>query len=304
MAGTALPQNNSAVRTIGDSGIPYGCARNLAALEVAGKGQFVSVNSSGYAFLNDGTQANCVSCGVQYPAEQSDVSSIAGQASYRGWQGFIDGNPASTITNDGFTDANYPAVGYIANANTLGALAAYAASGAPVKRSIGGIVFGLDSGGAPLVWTGPEAWIVATALLVTQNAVFGERHIPQDAMASTASTETIMTSPIVAPGVVTGITITPNAALTADPTNNAVLTITKRDSLGVQSPVVVETATTTTAAGGTGNWTAWQPVKFTLSGTAANLNRLATDYFTLGITKGGAGVQLPDSAIAIIGKVG
>lgn len=106
-----------------------------------------------------------------------------------------------------------------------------------------------------------------------------------DAMASTATAETPVGFTYRAIDVVE-IKIHPLAALTGDPTNNAVFTVSQRDSNGVNQLTV---ATLTTTA----SWVAFKPVSLVLSGTAANLILAAGSGLSVAITKGGTGVVVP-----------
>lgn len=141
----------------------------------------------------------------------------------------------------------------------------------------------------------------ATALASNQNAqaeaakVFGDRYAvtksAADAMANTATAETATAWRSVAyAGKVTSVIVNPTAALTGDPTNNAVITISKRDAAGANALTV---ATLTTTA----SWVAGTAVAFTL--TSANVALVAGGSLTLTITKGGSGVVVPISEIII-----
>ncbi len=84
-------------------------------------------------------------------------------------------------------------------------------------------------------------------------------------------------------------------ALTADNTNNAVLTLAKADGLG-GSATTVATLTTNVASG---NWVADTFKSFTLSATAANLLVNDGQILTLKKTVGGTGVVVPISFFTI-----
>lgn len=109
-----------------------------------------------------------------------------------------------------------------------------------------------------------------------------------DAAASTATAETVLAI-VPAAATVTGVRFVPIAAVTADNTNNAVITVSKRTAAGA-SKTTVATLTTNVAGG---SWTAWVAKAATLSGTPANLEVEANAVLSIEITKGGTGVQLP-----------
>lgn len=90
----------------------------------------------------------------------------------------------------------------------------------------------------------------------------------------------------------------PAAALTADNTNYATITVSKRTSAGGTKTTIASVATT--IAGGTGNWTAWAPVPITLSATTADLTIAAGSSITYEIAKAGTGVQLPAGTVVLI----
>jgi hypothetical protein len=128
--------------------------------------------------------------------------------------------------------------------------------------------------------------------------VFGDvykiRKTAADAMASTTSAEN--TTPweyVHYSGNVYAVYVHPTAALTGDPTNNAVLTLSSRDASGATQTTV---ATLTTTA----SWVAGTPVAMTL--TAANVAIVAGGSLTLTIAKGGTGVVVPISSIVIFAE--
>lgn len=89
--------------------------------------------------------------------------------------------------------------------------------------------------------------------------------------------------------------IVPGAALTADPTNNATITVFKRTAGGAATAVAVG-VTAASGANATGSWTAWVSVPMTLvSGAFVS----AGDVLTVSITKGGSGVVVPQGTIEI-----
>lgn len=88
----------------------------------------------------------------------------------------------------------------------------------------------------------------------------------------------------------------PSAALTADNTNNATLTLSKRDTAG--GTQVTAAAETTNVA--SGSWVAFTPKAITLSATVANQKLAAGEQLTLTIAKGGTGVIVPAGTLEIV----
>ena len=95
-----------------------------------------------------------------------------------------------------------------------------------------------------------------------------------------------------AKAVVTAVKFVPRLAVTADPTNNTIYTLTNKVA-GAGSTSV---ATRTWAAG---NSVASTPESFTLSGTAANLLVGAGDNIEVVKTHGGTGLVIPDGLLII-----
>lgn len=91
------------------------------------------------------------------------------------------------------------------------------------------------------------------------------------------------------------VVVCPGGALTADNTNNAVLTLAKADGAG-GSATTVATLTTNVASG---NWVADTFKSFTLSATPANLLVNDGQILTLKKTVGGTGVVVPISFFTI-----
>lgn len=115
--------------------------------------------------------------------------------------------------------------------------------------------------------------------------------VAADGAASTATAETpIFTAAF--PTVLKSITIVPGAALTADNTNNAVITFARRDA-GGSNKVTIGTLTTNVASG---NWVAWTDK---VLASLANTTLTAGQHVTMEITKGGTGVAVPISTVRI-----
>jgi hypothetical protein len=113
-----------------------------------------------------------------------------------------------------------------------------------------------------------------------------EKAAADGAAATTTAESTIIRAPF-ALGVFAAYYV-PAAALTADNTNFATITIAKRDVNGANS---VTLATVTTQITGSGNWTAFKPVPIPLQSTAVNL--AAGEVLTVTIGKSGSGVVVP-----------
>jgi hypothetical protein len=91
---------------------------------------------------------------------------------------------------------------------------------------------------------------------------------------------------------VASVQLVPSAAITADPTNNAVYTLT-RHTAGASATTV---ATRTWAAT---NSVALTPENMTLSGTAANLLLAAGDTLTAIKTVNGTGLVIPNLLLVV-----
>lgn len=112
-----------------------------------------------------------------------------------------------------------------------------------------------------------------------------------DAMAADTSTIAAMKVPFNIK--IVEATGCPNTTLTADNTNNAVITLAKADGAG-GGATTVATLTTNVASG---NWAADTFKNFSI--TAANAVVLDGQILTLKITKGGSGVVVPISSYTI-----
>jgi hypothetical protein len=98
---------------------------------------------------------------------------------------------------------------------------------------------------------------------------------------------------------VTGVTIAPAHSLTANDTNFATITVRKRDAGGTGPTTVATAQTTTSGAGGTGNWSPFAEVPVPLSGTPADLQLTAGQELTVQITKSGSGVAVPECVLVV-----
>lgn len=120
-------------------------------------------------------------------------------------------------------------------------------------------------------------------------------HIVEDKAADGAANTTTAENSLGAvfeSGTLVDAYVIPDAALTADDTNNAVITISKRDSAGANKTTIA-TITTNVASG---NWVQFARKALTLS----NVTIAAGSSFTYEIAKGGTGVQLPALRIALV----
>jgi hypothetical protein len=91
---------------------------------------------------------------------------------------------------------------------------------------------------------------------------------------------------------ITGVYFTPRSSLTADNTNNVVVTVRYRDGIGGGSSTIV--AYTSNVAGG--GMTAFQHKSL---GTPANTNLAMGNIITLEVGKGGGGVTFPSGILTV-----
>lgn len=126
-----------------------------------------------------------------------------------------------------------------------------------------------------------------------------------DGAAGTATAETAIG--LIGPGpqaiALGAVQIHPAAALTADATNNATITVNKRTAAapGTAVPIAIG-VTAPSGANSTGSWTAWQAVPLTIQ-TGAGSFVSPGDAITITITKGGTGVVVPQSYVAGYTKI-
>lgn len=95
-------------------------------------------------------------------------------------------------------------------------------------------------------------------------------------------------------GEVTTVYAVPDGALTADDTDYVVITVGKRTSGGARTKVA-ESTTQTSGSGGTGDWTAFDPVPIEIDSAEVSEG----DALTLEVTKAGAGVSVPELALTV-----
>lgn len=293
---TATPQYLGGVQFVTEKqAIPGAFSRPLAASAQAGKGQFVTVSpSTGYAALNDGTVPLQISAGQADCVDLSDTSTTAALARVRTTLRFFYGLPASTSSNDGFTDADVCVPFYIKDENTPAKLSNLSGS----NRSLGGVCFGLADDGTPLLWSGPIAHILARAILLAQTAIGGWYGHAVDAMVSSTTAEKAMhRHPL--HGVVTSITLTSLGTIVADNTDYVQINVYKADGAGGTHVLL---GTYDSRAGQQGALAAGVPKSFGLSVVAGALNLLETDILSYEVLKAGAGKVVPVSTINVVQK--
>lgn len=294
-------QLNGGIKFLTESqAIPGYFARFLGASAQVGKGQFVSVSpSTGYASLADGTIPNQISGGIGDFSELSDTSTTAGLAMARLSDRMACGLPASTSSNDGFTDADFGVPFYCKDENTPGKLSNLSGS----NRPLGGLVFGLniEEGGSsptPILWTGPVAHLVARATLVTQAFMGGWYAHPVDAMASTTTAEkTIYRQQV--HGVITGVRFTTLGTLAADNSDYVTINVYKADGAGGTHVLV---ASYDSRAANQGALAAGVPKAFALSAVAGALNLLETDILSYEVLKANSGKIVPVGTLEVVQK--
>lgn len=281
------------------SAIPSHIGRPLAANAQVGKGQFVTVSlATGYASLNDGTVPNQVAAGNGDYSDFTDTPNpTAGSAGVRCNQRWVYGLPASALSNDGFTDADFGVPFYIKDENTPGKLSNVGG----VNRSLGGMVFGLASlygSTTPMLWTGPVAHALARATLVT-NALLGgfASHI-LDATAGTTTAEKAMVRfPV--HGVITAVEYQSMGSLAANNTDYVTINVYKADGLGGTHVLV---ASFDSRAANQNGMAAGVTEAFALSAVAGALNLLETDILTYEVLKAGAGQVVPVGTLRVVQK--
>jgi len=118
-----------------------------------------------------------------------------------------------------------------------------------------------------------------------------------DGAAATTTAETDLNVPVPRAAVLRAVRLTPQgAAITADATNNATITVSKRDSTGGNLTTV---ATLTTNVAGLGGATLAQRATAAFVLTGANTRITAGSSLTFSIAKGGTGVVVPISMLSI-----
>lgn len=207
----------------------------------------------------------------------------------------VEARPApvaqSTTAGDYYADSDAPAVAYAADNDTMGALG--------TNRSIAGLFLGIDEvSGDAILWPGRVAHAIAVALGVAKYPGALWQKAAADATAGTATAESLIPRHPRKERVV-GIEFVPAAALTANDTDYATLTVYKRAAAGGSQTALA--SITTKITGGSGNWTAFVAVDF---GTIATPDLLVGDNLTLAITKAGSGVAVPIGFLRVKTAIG
>lgn len=117
-----------------------------------------------------------------------------------------------------------------------------------------------------------------------------------DALASTATAEIPVGVAVNASKLVKAYYL-PGAALTADDTDYATITVSRYTAAGGSKTTIASLTTETTAGGGTDDWTAKVPVALTLS---ASTDIAAGALITYEVAKEGSGVALPAGSLVLV----
>jgi len=277
--------------------LPVGDEVPLAASVVLSKGGYVmAAPATGYCSPGSASTSGQIPMGICNPAEQITASSVAGAS-----RAAVDlrpfwGNPSSTISNDGFTDADVCTPFYVAGAKTPGKLGFSTA-----KRSLGGLVLGLDPLGTstPVQWCSPVAYKIAQSALVSEACTFAV-----DAFALTGNTtraEASLPRDSAVAGTVTQIRIAADAGFTAHDTNYWTITVSKRTAAVPGTAVVVATADLKVAFG---SLTAFKYADLTLSTVAGATDILPGDVITVTCTAQTTAAAIARLTVEVIAKVG
>lgn len=159
---------------------------------------------------------------------------------------------------------------------------------AALRASTGPFPYKIDPVTVTPAAASPIVTLQATSIDPTQWA-----KTAADGAAGNATAETVIGRAAFALPIGHTFYFNPAAALTADNTNNAVITISKRTGGG--GAVTVATLTTNVAAG---NWTAWTAVPIVSTAAVA-----VGDVLTITITKGGTGVVVPAGVLTASGQM-
>jgi hypothetical protein len=302
---TATARRNSVQFLSDHNAFPAGLFRPLVASAQIGKGQFATVEQTyGRAKLNDGTTPYEVAGGIGDYSELSDTSTTAGLAEARLTHRFVTGLPSSTVSNDGFTDADFCVPCWLADENTPGKLSHTGADSTLVNRPLLGLVFGADriyGTGTPVVWSSPVAWAVARGVLMAEASVVASAQFT--CSANTTHTESVLARRNSCHGQVSQVRITCDNGFTASDTQYWTVLVQKRTSTTPGTPVTVATATLqTTGGGGIGTITAFKYLAVTL-GTGTALDVIEDDVFTVTVTSAGTSAALTNFTVEVVMKV-
>lgn len=136
------------------------------------------------------------------------------------------------------------------------------------------------------------SWVPVDGKLGLTKYVFHQSK-SADASAATATSEHVLCQASKAISL-TKISYCPDAAVTANDTNFATLTISVRNADGSNQQTVA--AINTKITGGTGNWVAFSQIDF---GSLSVIELSALQPITLTITKSGSGVVVPGGVFLI-----
>jgi len=268
----------------GGTPLPFQIRRPLA--QDCARGQLLQINSAGNAVRCDGVTPNLKAFG---PADRDQLAGTdPTDAAMAAWQNFVSQYLPSTIANDGPTDTSIAQVVWGVDTKTVGLLSNYNGD----NRSMIGLVYGFDGDNVPtpLIWSGLVAWCVARGVHIADHKSRAWYSIA-DASASTATTERVIPGESLH-GQITAITFT-GAAVAADPTDYATITIAKRGSADAYaSATTIGTYDTRATPTGQGAITAFTPASFSLSVVAGALNVLEDDIITITVTKAASGKTL------------
>lgn len=197
----------------------------------------------------------------------------------------------SATEGDSFVDGDAPALAYAASNREIGKLG--------TNRSVGGLFLGLDEDtGMAILWPGRIAHAIALGLAMAKAPGCLWQKAAADAAAGTATAESLIPR-LGRQERIVGIEFVPAAALTANDTDYATITVRKRDGAG--GAAVVVATLTTKITGGSGNWTAFVPVSL---GTITAPDLLSGDLLTIEITKAGSGVAVPIGFLRVRTAIG
>lgn len=281
------PQQNGAMAPFGDAAIPPQLDFPLDADAQGGKLQFITIDpSTGLASPADDNTPGQIAAGLQFPDELSATASENGAATIRVTQRAAVCLSPSTIANDGFSAADVGVPVWIASTNTPGKLSHTSTK----NRSLAGLCLGLATyGGTAIRFIGGVVGqLLGRAAMMADSSPFAWFTIT-DAAANTATAERAIPSSKIH-GVVSSVTFA-GAAVAANNTDYVTITIKRYTEIDSYAAGIT-VATYDSRAANQGAIAAFTPAAFALSGTAANLNRLESDIFTITVVKGGSGKQL------------
>ncbi len=262
----------------GETVVPKIFDLGVKAAAVILSGAIVCTDSTGYAVKGSAATGLVVRGVAQESKDNTDGSS--GDIKIRTLAGVFKVKNSSSSDELAITDVGR--VCYLVDDETV---AKTSNSGA---RSPAGLVIQVDSDG---VWVLLGMPLANMLLLTTQQFEFVKA--AADGAANTATAETLVARVPVA-GRILAAYYCPSAALTADNTDYATLSLAKRDGAGGASAAVASKATT---VAGSGSWTAFVPVSL---GTISNGTLAAGNVLTFAIAKAGSGVAVPSGTLVVL----